>query len=58
MRQRLVDVAPKDMEWVAVQMAMERLLPLLQLDSATVLIFRPGFDQLRISCLLYTSRCV
>ena len=49
MRQRLVDVAPKDMEWVAVQMAMERLLPLLQLDSATVLIFRPGFDQLRIS---------
>lgn len=49
MRQRLVDVAPKDMEWVAVQMAMERLLPLLQLDSATILIFRPGYDQLRIS---------
>lgn len=49
MRQRLVDVAPKDMEWVAVQMAMARLLPLLQLESATILIFRPGYDQLRIS---------
>ena len=49
MRQRLADVAPKDMEWVAVQMAMERLLPLLQLESATILVFRPGYDQLRIS---------
>ena len=49
MRQRLVGVASNDLEWVAVQMAMERLLPLLQLESLTLLIFRPGYDPLRFT---------
>lgn len=57
MRLRLADVAPKDMAWYAVQMAMEKLLPLLQLNSATILLYRAGYDQMRISePVTHTSR--
>lgn len=57
MRLRLADVASKDMAWYAVQMAMEKLLPLLQLNSATILLYRPGYDQMRITePVTHTSR--
>ena len=49
LRQRLQEIEPKDLEWYAVQMAMERLLPWLHLRSATVILYRPGYDQTRIT---------
>lgn len=57
LRKRLREVAPKDMEWYAVQMAMESLLPWLQLNSATIVLSRPGYDQTRITePVTHTSR--
>jgi len=57
LRTRLRDVASKDMEWYAVQLAMERLLPWLQLNSATIILSRPGYDQSRITePVTHTSR--
>ena len=57
LQQRLADVAPNDLEWVAIQMAMERLLPLLRLSSATLLLYRAGYDQVRITePVTHTSR--
>jgi diguanylate cyclase (GGDEF)-like protein len=57
LQQRLTDVAPNDLEWVAIQMAMERLLPLLRLSSATILLYRAGYDQVRITePVTHTSR--
>ena len=57
LRKRLQEVAPKDLEWYAVQMAMESLLPWLQLNSATVILSRPGYDQTRITePVTHTSR--
>ena len=49
LRQRLQEIEPKDLEWYAVQMAMERLLPWLQLESATLILYRPGYDETRIT---------
>jgi diguanylate cyclase (GGDEF)-like protein len=57
LRKRLREIAPKDMEWYAVQMAMESLLPWLQLNSATIVLSRPGYDQTRITePVTHTSR--
>ncbi|MDR6842977.1 sensor domain-containing diguanylate cyclase [Pseudoxanthomonas sacheonensis] len=57
LRKRLQDVASKDLEWYAVQMAMESLLPWLQLNSATIILSRPGYDQTRITePVTHTSR--
>lgn len=57
LRKRLQEVASKDLEWYAVQMAMESLLPWLQLNSATVILSRPGYDQTRITePVTHTSR--
>ncbi len=57
LQQRLADAAPNDLEWVAIQMAMERLLPLLRLSSATILLYRGGYDQVRITePVTHTSR--
>ena len=49
LRQHLAEVAPKDMEWTAIQMAMARLIPLLHLNSATILLHRPGYDVVQIT---------
>lgn len=49
LQRQLPAVAAKDMEWQAVQMAMEPLLPLLRLDSVTLVLNRPGYDQTRIT---------
>jgi diguanylate cyclase (GGDEF)-like protein len=57
LRKRLQDVDSKDMEWYAVQMAMEHLLPWLQLNTITLLLYRPGYDQTRITePVTHTSR--
>lgn len=49
LREHLPGVALKDMEWHAIQMAMARLLPLLKLSSATILLYRPGYDTVVIT---------
>ncbi len=49
LREHLPNVASKDMEWRASQMAMARLLPLLKLSSATILLYRPGYDPIVIT---------
>lgn len=49
LREHLPNVAFKDMEWRATQMAMARLLPLLKLSSATLLLYRPGYDPVVIT---------
>ncbi|MET0718252.1 MAG: diguanylate cyclase [Pseudoxanthomonas sp.] len=57
LRKRLLEVAPKDLEWHAIQMAMESLLPWLQLNTITILLYRPGYDQTRITePVTHTSR--
>ena len=57
LRKRLQEVASKDLEWYAIQMAMESLLPWLQLNSATIILSRPGYDQTRITePVTHTSR--
>ncbi|NDK40095.1 diguanylate cyclase [Pseudoxanthomonas gei] len=57
LRQHLPDVAPKDMEWNAVQMAMARLLPLLKLESVAILLNRSGYDPILIAePVVHTSR--
>ena len=49
LRQHLAEVTPNNMQWTAIQMAMARLLPLLQLSSATILLYRPGYDPILIT---------
>ncbi|MET0808268.1 MAG: GGDEF domain-containing protein, partial [Pseudoxanthomonas sp.] len=57
LRQHLPEVAPKDMEWKAVQMAMARLLPLLKLESVAILLNRSGYDPILIAePVVHTSR--
>ncbi|MET1162711.1 MAG: diguanylate cyclase, partial [Pseudoxanthomonas sp.] len=57
LRARLLEVAPKDLEWYAIQMAMESLLPWLQLNTITIFLYRPGYDQTRITePVTHTSR--
>ena len=57
LRKRLQEVDSKDMDWYAVQMAMECLLPWLQLNSITLVLHRPGYDQTRITePVTHTSR--
>ena len=57
LRRQLPDIAPKDMEWSAVQMAMGRLLPLLSLESVAILLNRPGYDPILIAePVVHTSR--
>ncbi|MEP6908272.1 MAG: GGDEF domain-containing protein, partial [Pseudoxanthomonas sp.] len=49
LRKQLAHAAPKDIEWTAMQMSMARLLPLLQLSSATILLYRAGYDPILVT---------
>ncbi|HYM86580.1 MAG TPA: diguanylate cyclase, partial [Pseudoxanthomonas sp.] len=49
LRRHLAELAPNDMEWNAIQMAMARLLPILQLETAAILLYRPGYDPVLIT---------
>ncbi len=49
LRHDLRGLAPLDMEWSAIQTAMARLLPLLQLESVAILLYRPGYDPILIT---------
>lgn len=49
LRRDLPGVPPMDMEWNAIQRAMARLLPLLQLESVAILLYRAGYDPILIS---------
>ncbi len=49
LRRDLPGVLPMDMEWNAIQKAMARLLPLLQLESVAILLYRAGYDPVLVS---------
>ncbi|MEO6519559.1 MAG: diguanylate cyclase [Pseudoxanthomonas sp.] len=49
LRRDLPGVLPMDMEWNGIQRAMARLLPLLQLESVAILLYRAGYDPIMIS---------
>lgn len=48
LRQELLDVPMKQVEISAVRIALKRLVPVLRLRSASVVLYRPGHDELHV----------